>query len=71
MKKAVGILSEFLLDYTHEYPICVKSASELDKERFRLIYIGTKDNNDYIAHCKTDVPQVSEGYAMKIKDDMQ
>ncbi len=69
MQKAVGVLSEILLDYTYEYPICVKSAEKVDKENFRLIFIGTKENNPYIAQSDIEIPKKPEGYALRVKDE--
>ena len=41
-KRAVKELTTFLLDYTFEYPICVKFG-EADVSDYRCIYIGTKE----------------------------
>ena len=52
MRRAFALLSEFILDYTFEYPVgfdCDK-AENLDVllENYHPIYIGTKQNNSYI-----------------------
>ena len=48
-KKAVEVLSGFLLDYTFEYPVCLRYESGMDLSGYRCIYIGTAANNGYIA----------------------
>lgn len=69
MKKSVEVLSEFLLDYTLEYPICVSEEKVLDEEKYRKIFIGTQSNNGYISGLKLSVPDEEEGYCIRVKDD--
>ena len=47
-KKAVETLSQFLLDYTYEYPVCLAYDPEADYSAYRCIYIGTREDNAYI-----------------------
>ena len=41
-KKAVEMLSQFLLDYTYEYPVCQAYDLEADYSAYRCIYIGRR-----------------------------
>ena len=68
-KKAVSLLSELLLDYTYERTVCVPYGKESDLEDFRLIYVGTKATNPYIAQDPTDCPALPESYGIRVKDD--
>ncbi len=67
-KKAIENLSEFLLDYTGEYPIC-KEYSEKEELNCRCIYIGTKQNNPYIMENSGVVLNYDEEYYIEVKDD--
>lgn len=67
-KRAVKELTEFLLDYTCEYPVCVKYG-ELDLTHFRCIYIGTKENNPYIKKVSEKNLVHQEEYCIKVWDD--
>ena len=42
-KKAVELLSQLLLDYTLEYPVCLPYTQEQDVSQWRCIYIGTRE----------------------------
>lgn len=69
-KKAIEVLSEFILDYTFEYPICMKYDAAFDYSPYRCIYIGTKENNGYIKeHSKAKLNQEEE-YCIKVQDDI-
>ena len=67
-KKAVEVLSSFLLDYTFEYPICV-GCDEIDLTDFRCIYIGTKKDNPYILENSKSNLKNEEGYYIKVEDN--
>ncbi len=67
-KKAVENLSEFLLYYTGEYPICQKYGDEV-KGGLRCIYIGTKQNNPYIKENSKESLTFKEEYYIRVKDD--
>ncbi len=68
-KKAVENLSEFLLDYTYEYPVCIKYDPKLDLNYYRCIYIGTKQNNRYIEKNSTAKLNEAEEYSIGVKND--
>ncbi|MBE7053121.1 MAG: hypothetical protein E7391_02460 [Ruminococcaceae bacterium] len=67
-KKAVEVLSSFLLDYTLEYPICVKYG-EMDLKDFRCIYIGTKNDNEYILKNSKSILKNEEGYYINVNEN--
>lgn len=46
-KKAIEVLSEFLLDYSFEYPICLKYCAACDYSQYRCVFTLVQ-NNDYI-----------------------
>lgn len=68
-KKAVEILTEFILDYTFEYPICLKASDFVDDGTFRCIYIGTKKNNPYISANSNKVLSHPEEYYINVRND--
>ena len=70
IKKAVENLSEFLLDYTFEYPVCIKYGTDCDLDKFRCIYIGTKNDNSYIKRNSSAILSKSEQYCIKIDNDI-
>ena len=54
-KKAVEVLSQLLLDYTLEYPVCLPCGERANTFNGRRIYIGTKDNSAWIRqHARLD-----------------
>lgn len=68
-KKAIENLSEFLLDYTYEYPVCVKYAEDIDFNYKRCIYIGTKQDNPYInKNSKANLTE-NEEYSINVQND--
>lgn len=67
-KKAVSLLSEILLDYTFEYPVCAElSEREKFSDRF-CIYVGTKETSEYIKENSDKVLLHAEEYAIKVSD---
>ena len=68
-KKAVETLSQFLLDYTYEYPVCLAYDSEADYSAYRCIYIGTKEDNAYLAASGVEAPEKAEGYRIRVAND--
>lgn len=68
-KKAIEVLSEFLLDYAFEYPICLKYSAACDYSQYRCIYIGTKQNNDYIKEHSRAKLDKEEEYCIKVQND--
>ena len=68
-KRALEVLSSTVLDYTKEYPVCVSDDCAEDLSDFRRIYIGTKENNAYIAeNCKGTLT-CSEEYCIRVSND--
>ena len=65
-KKAISLLSEMLLDYTFEYPICA-SVQESKKlaDSFR-IYVGTKETNAFIRENSDTILTRDEEYFIKV-----
>ena len=68
-KKAIETLSQFLLDYTYEYPVCLAYNPEADYSMYRCIYVGTKEENAYLAASGVEVPNKPEGYGIRVAND--
>ena len=68
-KKAIELLSEYLLDYTIEYTPCYKYSAFENTQNFYTIYIGTKQNNPYIAKNSTANLTNAEEYYIKANKD--
>ena len=68
-KKAVEVLSRFLLDETLEYPECFAYDAGADYSAYRCIYIGTKQDNPYIAQHSDAVLDKAEQYRILVKDE--
>ena len=67
-KKALESLTKYLLNYTIDYPTCIAADQPVNKELFgQLIYIGTKENNPYLAKLE-EHPTSAEGYIITVKD---
>lgn len=66
-KKAVELLSEFLLEFTGKYPLCVRCGEENTLGECTKIYIGTKENNEYINKHSNAELHFSEEYAISVK----
>lgn len=67
-KKALERLSELLLDYTAEYPMCF-TAEPPDPTAFRRLYVGTKESNPYIRQKSTAALTTAEEYALSVAGD--
>ncbi len=67
--KAIEVLTEFILDYTFEYPVCFKASEFSDSGEFRCIYVGTKKNNPYIAENSDKCLDNAEEYYIKVVND--
>ena len=67
-KKAIDRLTEIIVDYTAEYPVCFASDGFCDGEGFRCIYIGTAKNNPFIKSVGTEHPTNPESYRILVKD---
>lgn len=67
-QKALETLTREILDYTLEYPTCIAAADLKPDQDFRFIYVGTKENNPYLAKADKH-PTAPEGYVITVKDD--
>lgn len=65
---AVKLLSEIVLEYNESYPICVKCGEETTLEGYTKIYVGTKNDNEYIAKNSKYTLTHAEEYAISVKD---
>ena len=68
-KKAVSLLTELLLDYTMEYPLCLRFEPGADYSPYRCIYIGTRGNNAWIAAQPGDPLTHDEAYRIRVRAD--
>ena len=68
-KKAIEVLSRFLLDYTCEYPACFKFEQKADYSEYRCIYLGTKGSNPYIAQNSNAQLSREQEYSICVKND--
>jgi len=68
-KKAVALLTEYLLDYTLEYPLCFPYDEGTDLSAYRCIYIGTRENNAYIAGVSAQRLTHDEAYRISVHGD--
>ena len=68
-KRALEELTAVILDYTLDYPICEKYREDIDKENARLIYLGTRQNNPYIANNSKFNLSAPESYGIEVKND--
>lgn len=69
-KNAIKILSQFLLDYTFEYPACFKFGEEKLTDDFRPIYIGTKSDNGFIGSNSKNTLTRNQEYAITVKNEV-
>jgi len=68
-RRAIALLSEFLLDYTLEYPACYRCDEDFDATDKRIIFIGTRENNHYIDKFSRAKLTHAEEYRITVKDD--
>lgn len=68
MMRALKLLSEQILEYNESYPICVKCGEEEKLSGYIKIYVGTKENNEYIAKNSKHILVHSEEYAISVKN---
>ncbi len=66
-KKAIALLSELLLDYTVEYPVCLPASEPLPEGECLRIVIGTKADNPILAKESDAVLTKPEEYAIRVK----
>jgi len=68
-KRAVERLTEILLDYTTQYPICFGAAEYDGTGDFCPIYVGTRENNPHIAALPGEKLTKPEQYRITVKDE--
>ena len=69
LRRAVAELSELILDYTYEYPVCFAADIDAVPPDCTRIYIGTRASNPYIAaHSVTTLTQEQE-YLLTVADE--
>ncbi len=68
-KKALETLTEFLLDYTMEYPVALPAEKYTPNDDFRWFFIGTREQNPHIAAFGGTAPTHKEGYRISVKND--
>ena len=66
--KALETLSELLLEYTEEYPMCFDVEQRPDASEFTSIYIGTKENNRYIREHSEVTLNRPESYHISVRN---
>lgn len=67
-KKAIEILSNIVLDYTIDFPVCFEYVNGVDYSEFNCIYIGTKGNNLYIKQNSKSEGLLNEGYDLWVEN---
>lgn len=71
-KRAVDVITKKIADIVDYVPTVRKACalSEEDREKYCLIFVGTKDNNPYIREYaergEIKIPDHEEGYAIKV-----
>ena len=68
IENAVRRLSEILLDYTGEFPMCFADDTPAECAEARLFYIGTAATNPAIS-SRPESPKKSEGYLITVEND--
>lgn len=67
-RKAVGLLSELLLDYTYEYPICVTDQAEEDLSDYIRIYADVGKSRSLLSQNGLKLPEKEEAYVISVKN---
>lgn len=68
-KRAVEELSSVLLDYTFEYPICLRYDENENMTDYKCIYIGTKQSHAYIRNTSKKTLSKEEEYVIKVENN--
>lgn len=66
--RALRLLSEQILEYNESYPICVKCGDEKKLSDYVKIYVGTKEDNAYIAENSKYNLSRDEEYAISVNN---
>ncbi len=69
VRRAVGFLSEFILDLNFEYPFCVPASEANKPESDIMIYLGTKENNSEVKRLSDKELFTPEEYYIFAKDN--
>ncbi len=67
-RKAIALLSELILDYTLEYPICIPVSKADEFCGYFRIFVGTSRSNEYIREHSRGEMTHAEQYSIKVKD---
>ena len=68
IENAVRRLSEIILDYTGEYPVCLPDDTAESAREARRIYIGTVGTNPHVAAHSSKLTKAEE-YAITVSED--
>lgn len=68
-KRALEQISSVILEQTYQYPVCIKYSDYKEQEEFRYIFIGTKENNPYIAKESKKVLTKEEEYCISVSNN--
>ena len=68
-RKAIELLTQFLLDETGEYPACHKAEGFVPREGVRYLYVGTASNNPLVGEKTDKVLTHPEEYYIRVKED--
>lgn len=66
-RRAVAFLSEFLLDFTFEYPFCYSDSDTIPDGTLN-IYLGTKENNRKVKELSEVILSKAEQYNICVKE---
>ena len=65
-KKAVALLTQFLMEFSYEMPVCLPYGS--DTQDFRTVRVGTVDRDPDLAVLLDGKNVHPEGYVIRVKD---
>ena len=65
-KKAVALLTQFLMEFSYEMPVCLPYGS--DTQDFRTVRVGTVDRDPDLAVLLDGENVHPEGYVIRVKD---
>ena len=68
IRRAIAFLSEFLLDFTLEYPFCF-SENDIVPENIFRIYVGTKENNKKVKELSDVILNKEEQYNISVSNE--
>ena len=69
LRRAVAELSELILDYTYEYPVCYTADTDADLTDYTRIYVGTRASNPYIAAHGAQTLTYEQEYLLTVADE--